>query len=200
VTHSAGRRFSYFRQNLCHGGGLVAYEGQSVRAASPLANPNPSSLPFRESLFVNYQKPIVFILGTLSLSLAPFLGGSASAAIVVGGSELLTPAYAQQLQDWLGEGPIALTNIFTKATGDTSADFHAAADGQGRTFSVLEVLTVNGEVATQIIGGYNPQSWSSNAGWHLSPTNAERTAFLFNLSTTEKQDQKADGGYCPIAS
>jgi hypothetical protein len=123
------------------------------------------------------------------------------------------------LEAWLGEGSIALTNIFTKTTGDgqTATDFHTAVDGMGRTFSVIEVLPgtypgapVEMTIDRTIIGGYDPLSWSSTDGWHLSSTDAERTAFLFNLSGLVKQSQHLlpdytglyqtwnDAGYGPI--
>ena len=100
---------------------------------------------------------------------------------------MLDQAYSNQLESWLGKGPIKLTNIFTKATGDgkTSLDFHAAADGKGRTFSVIEVLPgtyysenrpSNVELhAREIIGGYNPQSWSSIGNFNLTSNDADRT-------------------------
>jgi hypothetical protein len=111
------------------------------------------------------------------------------AATIVGGSALLTPAHADQLETWLGEGLIQLTNIYTKQTGDTSAAFHAAADGQGRTFSVIEVLGQDFNGQPQLIGGYNPQSWQSAGGFTITAADALRTAFLFNLSTGEIQRQ-----------
>jgi hypothetical protein len=120
------------------------------------------------------------------------------AATIIGGSTLLSPADANQLETWLGEGSIALTNIFTKTTGDgqTSIDFHTAVDGMGRTFSVIEVLPGTYEslpaymtIDRTIIGGYDPLSWSSTDGWHLTYTDAERTAFLFNLTSLVKHSQ-----------
>jgi hypothetical protein len=96
------------------------------------------------------------------------LGGmqAAEATPVIGGSGFLTDAYASQLEGWLGEGPIQLTNIFTKKAGDRAQAFHAAADGQGRTFTVIEVFYGAGNSQHSVIGGYNPQSWSSSDQWH----------------------------------
>lgn len=127
------------------------------------------------------------VIGALALS------SHASASIVVGGSALLSQAYADQLESWLGEGPIAITRIFAKQAGDDSYDFHAAADGKGRTFSVVEVLanraydyTTNlSNNQAQIIGGYNPQSWQSVGGYNITNPDADRTAFLFNLTSDE---------------
>ncbi|NUM37227.1 MAG: PEP-CTERM sorting domain-containing protein [Candidatus Brocadiae bacterium] len=100
----------------------------------------------------------------------------ASAATILGGSALLTTSYANQLESWLGEGNITITNIYTKQAGHTSANFHSAADGQGRTFSIIEVL---GGV-NQIIGGYNPRSWDSSSGY---VTAYNTNAFVFNFNT-----------------
>jgi len=110
---------------------------------------------------------------------------SSLGAVVIGGS-LLTPGDANQIETWLGEGPITLTNIYTKVTGQTAFDFHAAADGQGRTVSVMKVFD---GVSTQLIGGYNPQSWAPLDAYHITPLDAQRTAFLFNLTGTVIQRQ-----------
>jgi hypothetical protein len=71
----------------------------------------------------------------------------AALALLFGGvrqakASLLTPAYQSQLESWLGEGPLILTNIYTKQAGDTSFDFHSAVDGQGRTFTLEPVRKV----------------------------------------------------------
>lgn len=115
----------------------------------------------------------------------------ASAATIVGGSDLLSAADATQLESWLGEGPLTLTNIFDKATGDDSYTFHAAADGMGRTFSVMEVV-VDDYDHPVLIGGYNPQSWSSINDYNLTPLDVDRTAFVFNLTQGVKFDQRKD--------
>lgn len=116
-----------------------------------------------------------------------------SAAVVVGGSTLLSQGDADQLETWLGEGPIALTNIYTKQTGHLSpSHFHPAVDGQGRTFTVMSVTPYGGST-TQIIGGYNPQSWESISNFHYTLSDAERTAFLFNLTDTVIQRQNLIG-------
>ena len=96
---------------------------------------------------------------------------------------LLGSAHQNQLAGWLGEGPLALTPIYTKAPGDTSRDFHLASDGKGRTFSVMEAS--NGSGQTWLVGGYNPQSWSSTSGYNLTPKQADRTAFIFNLTSSQ---------------
>lgn len=106
---------------------------------------------------------------------------SAGATAQVGAASLLNAAEQQQLAAWLGEGPVAFHNIYTKAAGDTSLDFHRAADGKGRTISVMQAFNEKGQ--SWLIGGYNPQSWSSSGGFHMTPEQAQRTGFLFNLTT-----------------
>lgn len=93
---------------------------------------------------------------------------------------LLSKAQESQLAGWLGEGPLVLTSIYTKAAGDTARDFHLAADGQGRTFSVMEAS--NGSGQTWLVGGYNPQSWNSSGTYNMTPEDRDRTAFIFNLT------------------
>ncbi len=122
---------------------------------------------------------------------AMMLAAQAEAGTILGGSSLLSAGDVTQLEAWLGEGPLTLTNIFTKTVGDgqISSDFHAAADGQGRTFSVIEVLATQGN-SHQVIGGYNPQSWDSHIHYHDPYDDADRTAFLFNLTSLVRQDQR----------
>ena len=106
------------------------------------------------------------------------LSVNVKATTVTGGSDLLTGAYANQLESWLGQGSISLNNIFDKVSGNSSYDFHAAVDGMGATFSIMQIFNGTEEL---IIGGYNPQSWSSNSGWSSTGINE---AFLFNLTTS----------------
>jgi len=129
---------------------------------------------------------------------------------------LLTSDYGTQLGTWLGQGELAFTNIFTKEHGDgqTSFDFHAAADGQGPTFTLMQVSapdfdTRNGygaDLPTQVVGGYNPQSWfaldANNPNpsvdlnnFYASATEAGRTAFIFNLSDSVIQRQNVSADY-----
>jgi hypothetical protein len=96
-------------------------------------------------------------------------------------ASLLTAADQAQLTSWLGEGPLALSLLFEKAPGKTAADFHAAADGKGRTFTVMQAFGTDGR--QWLVGGYNPQSWSSKGGFNLTPDEKDRTAFLYNLTT-----------------
>ena len=117
------------------------------------------------------------------------LNSSVQAGTIIGGSSLLTAGYVTQLESWLGEGPLALTNIFTKdVDGTTSADWHNAVDQRGRTISIFEIVT--GLPGTQVIGGYNPQSWDASLGtYRVTTADADRTAFIFNLTTGVMQQQ-----------
>lgn len=90
---------------------------------------------------------------------------------------LLNGAGQAQLNTWLGQ-PVRLTPVYIMQPGHTAADFHKAADGKGATVTLMRV----GEGAgARLVGGYNPQSWESNNSWHQTVTDAERTAFIFNL-------------------
>ncbi len=94
---------------------------------------------------------------------------------------LLSAGDRAQLASWLGEGPLALNLLFEKTPGKTAADFHAAADHKGRTFAIMQAYGMDGR--GWLVGGYNPQSWSSKGGFNLTPDEKDRTAFLFNLTT-----------------
>jgi hypothetical protein len=128
--------------------------------------------------------------------------GSGDAAVIVGGSALLTAGTATQLETWLGQGPITLTNVYTKQSGDDALDFHAAANGVGPTFVVLDISDPDaaGTTHTGIVGGYNPQSWDSVSGYHTVALPANRTAFLFNLTTgtlfPERTAAFSGGSFC----
>lgn len=115
-------------------------------------------------------------------------------SVVVGGSGILTQSGANQLASWLGEGDLTFTDIFSHISGDgkNSLDFHAAADGQGRTFSLLEVTNVNGTGTDLLVGGYNPHSWNSSNTVYYASSPSDFTAFLFNLSTGTLLSEKTD--------
>lgn len=105
------------------------------------------------------------------------------AAMIQGSSSLLTEQYANQLEQWLGEGPITLTRIFSKSVdGASSNAFHNKVDGQGRTFSVIHVSGNYNE----IIGGYNPFSWNTSSSYTVT---SDRSAFIFNLTENRKFTQ-----------
>jgi len=108
-------------------------------------------------------------------------------APVLAGPSLLSAADQVKLSDWLGEGAIKLTNIYTKIAGDTSSNFHSAVDGKGRTVAVMQASNSLGQ--TWLVGGYNPQSWSSSGGFNMTIEQSQRTAFLFNLTDSKKYMQ-----------
>lgn len=112
-----------------------------------------------------------------ALALAVAAGAPASAQTDDG---LLDAGRYGQLERWLGAGELNLANVYTLKAGDTSADFHAGADGEGPTFTLLQVTNAAG--ATYLVGGYNPQSWASDEGWHETARDWQRTAFLFNFT------------------
>lgn len=118
----------------------------------------------RRNTFVLFCIVTLAVLATGQTALAD------SVPTIIGGSNLLTSSSATQLQTWLGQGPIQLTNIFSHTFGDGKSgyDFHAAANGQGATFDIYSVAFTNprdGSLNSAIIGGYNPQSWNGGAGY-----------------------------------
>lgn len=117
-------------------------------------------------------------LQIFSLSILFILSETSSAAIISGGSSILSQSDANQLESWLGSGPIGLTNIYTKSYGDTSYVWHGAVDNQGPTFTVIQLSNGN------IIGGYNALSWASSGGYTFDTAGAAN--FLFNLSNNTK--------------
>lgn len=124
---------------------------------------------------------LAFLCATVALAAEPVNAG------------LLTPDFETQLKSWFGSKSLAnFANIYTKAAGDDSADFHAAVDEGGQTVTLIEVQAAGSDV-WQVIGGHNPQSWSSTGGLHLTPDNDDRFAFIFNLSTATRFDQKLRG-------
>src|SRR5215213_4925101 len=112
-----------------------------------------------------------------------------NSAQIVGGSNLISGAQANQIAGYLNEDNVTLTRIFSKTTGDgkTSTSFHTAADNNGRTISVMRIQ-YNGQ--QYLVGGYNPQDWTSVGQWNMSPSNTDRTSFLFNLTSDFVERQK----------
>jgi hypothetical protein len=115
-------------------------------------------------------------------ALACVLGslGVQAHAQATGDTSLLDQDRRRQLERWLGAGEFTFNNVFTLQPGDTSLDFHAAVDGKGATFTLMQVTNSLGD--SYVVGGYNPQSWSSTDGWHLTEPDWQRTAFLFNMT------------------
>lgn len=121
-------------------------------------------------------------LSSLAGALALATAGLAHAGpgTIIGGSALLDASSQAQIERWLGEGPFSLRKLYAKDSGASSTQFHAAADGRGPTLVVMDLTNADGMSYT--VGGYNPQSWSSNDGWHLTERDADRIGFLFNLT------------------
>jgi hypothetical protein len=118
------------------------------------------------------------IAGALALATAGL--AHAAPSTIIGGSALLDASSHAQIERWLGAGPFTLRKLYAKEPGASSAAFHAAADGKGPTLVVMEVTNADGMAYT--VGGYNPQSWSSDDGWHLTDHDSQRVGFLFNLT------------------
>jgi hypothetical protein len=117
------------------------------------------------------------IASGIALALA---AGVAAAGDIKGGSSLLDHRGHAQLERWKGAGEFNLTRVYALQPGDSSRDFHAAVDGAGPTFTLLQLTNALGE--SYLVGGYNPQSWSSTDGWHVTERDVDRTAFLFNMT------------------
>jgi hypothetical protein len=172
----------------------------------PIFNDNPISTDhIRPSCRVVAPAPQVRAragtAATLAVALAALLPSAGNAATVIGGSDLLVGGGLTQVESWLVNdsqlsyaGPLQFTNIFDKAPGNTSTHFHAAADGNGATVVLMEARVMGSTGPWQIIGGFNPQSWSG-LGYNLTVPLADRTAFIFNLTTTDRRDQAADASY-----
>lgn len=108
-------------------------------------------------------------------------------------ASLLTASNEAQLETWLAgtglySGNLTFTSIYTKQTGDTGPQFHAAVDNQGPTV-VLMAATYNG--TTHIIGGFDPQSWNSSTGYNIVNDVSQRKAFIFDLTTADLRPEIA---------
>jgi hypothetical protein len=141
------------------------------------------------------MKAIIAAGSTALALLLGVTGGAARAGDIIGGSKLLDDGRQAQLERWLGQGEFNLNNVYTLRPGDTSADFHQGADGKGATFTLLEVTNTAGQ--TFLVGGYNPQGWSSTDGWHETERDFQRTAFLFNFTTPAVYRQVLSGYVLP---
>lgn len=134
---------------------------------------------------------------SIALALAAF---SALFALPARADPLLTEAYQSQLETWFGQGDLNFTNIYTKSSGDYASDFHAAVDGLGATFFLMRVdanpdYSFSYISGPQIVGGYNPQSWKSDDTYNATPNDADRTAFIYNLTNSilQRQDLSGEG-------
>lgn len=116
--------------------------------------------------------------GALALVLAAPLASREAKAQT--GAPPLDPALEGQLERWLGAGDQIFANLYTRQPGDNSVDFHSAADERGPSFTLLRVSDRGGNA--WLIGGYNPQSWSPDDGWHITERDFRRTAFIFNYT------------------
>lgn len=104
-------------------------------------------------------------------------------SVVVNGA-LLSQASANQLATWLGQGDRTFVNVFSRTQGSGgSTAFHAAVDGIGPTFILMQT-------SLGLVGGYNPGSWNSSGTYTENPTNAGRTAFIFNLNSGTRLSQR----------
>lgn len=113
-------------------------------------------------------------------ALAAIGAGVPAVAQVASGPGLLSASREAQLERWLGAGDMVFNHLFTGLPGNTSLDFHSAVDGKGPTFTLMQVSNALGQ--SYLVGGYNPQSWSSTDGWHVTVPDWQRTAFIFNMT------------------
>jgi len=132
-----------------------------------------------------------FIKQVTGICLLIAVSMTTNAATIVGNAELLNQTDADQIETWLGSGPVQFTMIYQKAAGDTSYTFHNAVDNKGPTVTLLQAQP---HLPTPIIiGGYNPLSWTSVVSTYNLSQN-DRNAFVFNLSANPKTklSQRAD--------
>lgn len=136
-------------------------------------------------------------LGLVSGRILPLVAVLAALLVTMPArANLLTSTSETQLETWLGQGSLNFSNIFTKVAGDgqSSGAYHGAVDGQGATFTLLEISGGHpGGHDGVILGGYNPDSWSSTSGWTMRLTEADRHAFIYNLTSGVKQNQNLNG-------
>jgi hypothetical protein len=103
-------------------------------------------------------------------------------AQVIGNSALMTQAFEQQLESYIGTGYLDFTNIFTKdstnSAYDNGIDWHRDVNNKGPTVSLMEVIS-NIDQSIVIIAGYTPFSWNSSGGFLSS---SSTTSFLVNLT------------------
>jgi hypothetical protein len=121
------------------------------------------------------------LVAAAAVTAALALAAAGTPALAQSGAPPLDPTLEGQLERWLGAGDQVFENVYTRqGAADTSLDFHAAADNRGPTFTLLRVSDPAGRA--WLVGGYNPQSWDGDDGWHVTPRDFQRTAFLFNYT------------------
>lgn len=111
---------------------------------------------------------------------AAILGTTAVPARAQSDAPLLDPILHGQFERWLGAGPLYLDNLYTRQPGDDATDFHSAVDGRGSSVTLMRIANDAGD--SWLVGGYNPQSWSSDDGWHVTERDSQRTGFIFNYT------------------
>ena len=122
----------------------------------------------------------IFVCLVALLAAAPARGG------------ILTSEYESQVECWLGTGDQTFKLIYEKKAGDTSETFHSKVDGKGATIVLMNVYdSAMNFLAT--VGGYNPRSWQSFGSYNASEEDADRTAFIFNLTTSTRMMQRLKG-------
>jgi hypothetical protein len=103
-------------------------------------------------------------------------------AQVIGNSALMTQAFEQQLESYIGTGYLDFTNIFTKdstnAAYNDSYDWHRDVESKGATVSLMEIIS-NVDQSRVVVAGYNPFSWNTSGAYIYSTST---TAFLVNLT------------------
>jgi hypothetical protein len=116
-------------------------------------------------------------------------------AQVIGNSALMTQAFEQQLESYIGTGYLDFTNIFTKNSTkvayNDSTDWHRDVDNKGPTVSLMEVIS-NIDQSRVIVAGYNPFSWNSSGTWLQSTST---TAFLANLTHSNLFQKNTQSSY-----
>ncbi len=110
----------------------------------------------------------------------------ANAGMIIGGSDIIDNDDLLILGNWLGKGDIDLTNVFTKnGISNNSTHWHAAVDGKGATFTLIQVGTGQNSF---VFGGYNDYSWLSNNNYRLVDHTVDKS-FLFSLTNNLKFDR-----------
>ena len=98
----------------------------------------------------------------------------------------LTQAEETQLETWLGQGAISLTNIWSETTGSdnaTAASWHTAMDSAGPTFSIYYITDMNDN--DHKIGAYVTDSWG------VEGVLSDSEAFVFSLTSDFKTNSSS---------